>query len=319
MTGESVRTVVVVEYSQTGQLDEAVDALVGPLLAAGWQVRHIGIEPIPEFPFPWPVTRFFGVFPECVDENATVPITSAGSELSTASGDLVIFAYQVWYLAPSLPMRSVLTRHPELFADRDVLTLVACRNMWYSAAAEVQRRLRAIGARQLGTVAAIDTRPQALTLVTTLRWLLLGRRNGALFGRAGIGDDELERLGALGAGLLTTSSTQDVRALLREQTSAPVVPVLAAADLLAGRAFRRWGAVIRRSSTFGSGARAASLGAFVGSLGLAIVLGLPSLALARALGGRRFDWFVEARVAATTNPENPVDSSESVVEEGVPS
>lgn len=319
MTGESVRTVVVVEYSQTGQLGEAVDALVGPLLAAGWQVRHIGIEPVPSFPFPWPVTRFFGVFPECVDENSTVPVTSAGSELSTAPADLVIFAYQVWYLAPSLPMRSVLARHPELFADRDVLPLIACRNMWYSAAAEVHRRLREIGARQLGTAAVIDTRPQALTLVTTLRWLLLGRRTGAVFGRAGIGGDELERLGVLGAGLLATTCAQDVRALLHEQNAAPVVPVLAAADLLAGKAFRRWGAVIRRSSALGSGARAAGLGAFAVSLGLAIVLGLPSLALLRALGGRRFDRFVQARVSASTNAGPAVDRSEPVVEDGVPS
>ena len=54
----------------------------------------------------------------------------------------MILAYQVWYLAPSLPIRSLLRAHPEAVRNREVLTLIACRNMWYSAAIEVGALLR---------------------------------------------------------------------------------------------------------------------------------------------------------------------------------
>ena len=48
----------------------------------------------------------------------------------------MILAYQVWYLAPS-PARTLIKTHPEAFRDRRVITVIACRNMWYSAAIEV--------------------------------------------------------------------------------------------------------------------------------------------------------------------------------------
>ncbi|MET8654401.1 hypothetical protein [Nocardia aurea] len=293
---ESTRTAVVFEYSQTGQLIESVDALVAPLIAANWQVRRVRVEPASPFPFPWPVTRFFGAFPACVDEEYTVELSTPAERLRSEPGELVLFAYQVWYLAPSLPARTLLVRHREIFAERDVVTVVACRNMWYSAAGEVHRRLTAVGARTVGAVAAIDTRPQAITLVTTLRWLLLGRRDGGLFGRAGVGTDELSRLAALGREISATKTSDDLATVLRDADAAPVVPLLAAADLLAGSVFRRWGAGIRRASEYGVAARVAALTAFVGSLGVAIAVGFPALALARLLGRARFDRIVGTRL-----------------------
>ncbi|MEU2033800.1 hypothetical protein [Nocardia amamiensis] len=273
-----------------------MDALVAPLVTSGWRVRRVSVEPAKPFPFPWPVSRFFGAFPACVDEDATVELATPVAELRSAPGEVVIFAYQVWYLAPSLPMRTLLDRHRDVFAEREVLTVVACRNMWYSAATEVHRRLAAMGARTVGAVAAIDTRAQAITFVTTLRWLLLGKRDGKWLGRAGVGTEELGRLADLGARIAETKSADEIATILRDADSAPVVPVLAAADLVAGKVFRRWGAGIRRASQFGAPARVAMLVAFVGWLGAAIAAGLPALALARLLGGDRFDRAVRARV-----------------------
>lgn len=292
---ENGRRAVVFEYTQTGQLSEVVDALVTPMAAAGWRIRRVGIRPATPYPFPWPVSRFFGVFPACVDEHATLDLANADHELRSAPDELVILAYQVWYLAPSLPTRALLTEHGEMFADRDVLTVVACRNMWYSAAAEVQRRLSAAGARRVGTVAAIDTRAQAITFVTTLRWLLTGPRDGAWFGRAGVGTDELGRVRELGIRLAVSDN---LAATLRTSDAAPIMPVLAAADLLAGMAFCRVGAAMRRASGYGAPARAATMAGFVAALGFAIVSGLPALTVARLLGGSRFDRRVSARVAA---------------------
>ena len=46
--------------------------------------------------------------------------------------DLVILAYQVWYLAPSGPITAFLKSEAgrRLLHGRPVVTVIACRNMW---------------------------------------------------------------------------------------------------------------------------------------------------------------------------------------------
>jgi hypothetical protein len=291
-------------YSQTGQLHEVAAALAAPLEKAGWQVNWVEIKPVDAFPFPWPIRRFFNVFPDAVDPSAMAEVGEFATGPPPRPGDLVFFAFQVWYLAPSLPMRTVLRRNPQAFAERDVIGIVACRNMWYSAAVEVQRSITAAGAAYLGTVAATDTAPALATFVTTLRWLLTGRREAFWrFPRAGVGDDELARLRALGEQLAVARGTSPenvrmrVRDVLARNRAAPVVPAIAAADLIAGRVFRGWGRVIRSAGRRSPAERAILLGVFVACLTAAIVAGLPALAAVRAVSPARFDDAVRRRVA----------------------
>jgi hypothetical protein len=288
------RRAVVYLYTQTGQLREVAQALTAPLEAHGWDIRWVDVRPRDAFPFPWPVRRFFGAFPRVVDPEAVVELVEPSSGFDTAADELVILAYQVWYLAPSLPVRSLLKTHPETVRDRSVVSLIACRNMWYSAAIETSGLLQSAGARRVDVVAATDTRGSSTSLVTTLRWLLTGKRAPFLwFGRAGVGDGELARVSAVG---------QDIAASRPfPQDAAPIVPALAAADMLAGRAFRKWGATVRSMRRFGGAAHAASLITFVLGLGIAIAVGLPLIGVAAVIGGERFATrvrgFVHGRIA----------------------
>ncbi|MEE6179346.1 hypothetical protein [Mycobacterium sp. 050134] len=271
---------VVYLYTQTGQLREVTEALTGPLQARDWSVRWVDVQPRKGFPFPWPVRRFFGVFPEAVNRKSLVDLVEPAQGFHSAPDELVVLAYQVWYLAPSIPVRSLLAAHPEAVRDRDVVTVIACRNMWYSAAIEMCGLLRAAGARSVEVVAATDTRSSTTTLVTTLRWLLTGHREPFLwFGKAGVGEDELGRVADVGRCLAESKP--------RPPGMAPVVPALAAADIIAGHSFRRWGAMAERARTHGRAAGAASLTAFVLVLLTAIALGLPLAAAAQVLGGAR--------------------------------
>ena len=242
-------------YSQTGQLREVADALTAPLVARGWDIRWVDVQPRVAFPFPWPIRRFFGVFPAAVDPEALVELVEPAGGFDTEPEELVILAYQVWYLAPSLPIRSLLKAHPEAVRNRRVVSLIACRNMWYSAAIEVSGLLRSAGARRVDVVAATDTRRQATTLVTTLRWLLTGRREPFLwFGRAGVGDAELARVAGVGRCIAESGQCP--------QVAAPIVPTLAAADLLAGTVFREVG----RDGQVGSAIRRAGAGRDLGDV-----------------------------------------------------
>lgn len=306
-------SVIVYAYSQTGQLHEALSALLGPLEKAGSRVDRVLIRPKSAYPFPWPIRRFFGIFPEAVDPHSTVEFELDALREPQADGadaaDLVVLGFQVWYLAPSIPVRSLLESAP--FAGRRVVGVVACRNMWYSAALDVRRRIEERAGRYLGTVAAIDTAPAAVTFVTTLAWLLRGRR--APIWRlppAGISASEITRLGELGEALAArfaatgaqgaASVDQTVREVLAELDAAPVDVPIAAGDLIAGRAFAVWGRIIRSGA--GRVRRAVLLTAFVASLLGAIVLGLPLLVLVSVLGRSRLEAAVRARLAPVLAP-----------------
>lgn len=313
-------SLAVYAYSQTGQLYEALTALVAPLEKAGSRVEWIAVRPKAPYPFPWPLRRFFGVFPDAVDPEAVVDIDVDPPRAPRA--DLVVLGFQVWYLAPSIPVRSLLALRS--FGGQSVVGVVACRNMWYSAALDVRRRIERAGGRYLGTVAAIDAAPAAVTFVTTLAWLLRGRR--APIWRlppAGISASEITRLGELGealaarftadaAGTDTTglgtgtdtvagaSLDERVRQVLAARDAAPVDVPIAAGDLIAGRAFALWGRIIRASTrrTW----RVTLTVAFVAGLLGAIVLGLPLLVLVSLLGRSRLDAAVRARLAPVRAP-----------------
>jgi hypothetical protein len=161
--------------------------------------------------------------------------------------------------------------------------------MWYSAAIEVANLLRTAGTRSLQVVVATDTRRQATSLVTTLRWLLTGKREPFLwFGRAGVDDAELARITAVGRSIAQQGSCP--------ADAAPLVPTLAAADLFAGRLFRKWGVIARSAERLGAAAHAASLVVFVVGLAAGIVAGLPLIASAALAGGARFETWISGAV-----------------------
>ncbi|MFE0508552.1 hypothetical protein [Streptomyces sp. NPDC058964] len=311
--------VTVYWYSQTGQLLESVSAVTDPLEKAGWDIRKVEIRPREPFPFPWPLRRFFGVFPASVDPDGAPEITARPPVAEDDDADLVVFAFPVWYLAPALPMRALVGAEPKAFDGRAVVGLVACRNMWYSAAVEVQRLFQAAGGRYLGTIAAVDTASAGVTFVTTLRWLLAGKREASWgFPRAGVGMDELDRLALLGERIAELAPAQPelapeqaelgaeqaepasrtaseealadrVRAVLAAHDAAPVHYPLAAADLLAGKVFRVWGRAIRAAGRRGEAPRTALTGVFVLWLAGAILAGLPAVVVARVLFKAGFD------------------------------
>lgn len=309
-------SVTVYAYSQTGQLREALAALLTPLEKAGSHVTWVTITPDHPFPFPWPVRRFFGIFPEAVDPAYVTRVSLDPAE--PAAADLVVVGFQVWYLAPSIPVRSLLASRS--FAGQDVLGVVACRNMWYSAALDVRRRLVASGARYLGTVAAIDAAPPAVTFVTTLAWLLRGRRAPIWrLPSAGVSESELARLADLGAALAARLAAPG------QSQSGPSDPAAtvggraggAVGDLIGRVLAEREAAPIDvhdgrrrpdckpRVRCLGPGhpvpapwrRAAGAAAAFAGTLVTAILLGLPALVIASALGRDRLAAAVRFRLA----------------------
>lgn len=58
------------------------------------------VVPEPAYPFPWTFRTFLDAFPESV----YLDPPAVNAPPSEADYDLVVLAYQVWFLAPSTPL-----------------------------------------------------------------------------------------------------------------------------------------------------------------------------------------------------------------------
>lgn len=283
-----MKNVLLVTYSQTGQVSEIATRLVAPLIEAGHRVHTECLQPETPFPWPWRFVDFIDVFPECVQLDAPPnrPLGIAEHE----EFDLVILAYQVWYLAPSLPMTAFLQSAAgrRLIAGKPVITLVACRNMWLTAQATVRRLIAEAGGRLIDHLAFVDRAPALATFITTPRWVLTGRRD-AFLGLPPAGVDEAEvrsarRYGEVLNGALAGDAERGSGPLLAGLGAAVVDPRLIISERAGSRAFAVWSRIIRACGRRGQWRRRPALLLFAIYLVLMILTVVPlSLLLQRLL------------------------------------
>ncbi len=246
----SAKKVLIIQYSQSGQLTDVVNSVTAPLIASdNVKIQTLTLHPEKLYPFPWPLIRFFNIFPECIylDPPALKPLDINKDE----KFDLVILAYQVWFLAPSLPITAFL-KSPEgknLLQDTPVITLIGCRNMWVMAQEAVKKLLKEANARLLDNVVLTDQGSTLASFITTPRWVLTGKK-GAFWGlpAAGIADKDIQEAERFGHAI------RDALADGREKNNSPILNGLGAVNVdvslvqseKAGyRSFRVWGALLR--------------------------------------------------------------------------
>src|SRR3954470_4395001 len=102
-----MKKVLVIYFTQTGQAKQSLDAVLKPFEEnTNYQLDHLLIKPKKTFPYPWSYTQFFDVFPETVNGIACElePITIDAS----INYDLVVIAYQPWFLSVCVPINSFL-------------------------------------------------------------------------------------------------------------------------------------------------------------------------------------------------------------------
>lgn len=282
-----LKNVLVVSYSQTGQLADIVREVVAPLRAAGHDVHIETLVPETPYPWPWPFVEFIDAFPECfqLDPPPNRPLSAACAR----SFDLVIVAYQVWYLAPSLPLTAFL-QSPDarrLLDGKPVVTLVACRNMWLNAQATMRRLIAAAGGRLRDHLAFIDQGPALATFVTTPRWVLTGRRDRFLgMPPAGVAPAEIRgasRFGRALAEALERDAERGDGPMLAGLRAVSVNPRLAVSERAGARAFAIWSRLIRACGRRGQWRRRPLLALFVIYLVTMIITVVPLSLLVQTL------------------------------------
>jgi hypothetical protein len=154
------------------------------------------ILPQPAYVFPWSLPRFFGAMPETIT-GLTPAITL--SEPLHRDADLVIFAYTVWFVSPSLPVQAFLkSHHAEVLRRKKVITLVVCRSMWRRAQRHVKSSLEAMGCKIIDRIVVTFQGNSISTYISTLAWLLGGQKKISGVSAAGASQGRLLELRAQG-------------------------------------------------------------------------------------------------------------------------
>lgn len=241
-----MKNILVISFSQTGQTEEIAQNISLPLSAdPDCRVVYYTIELKEPFPFPWNKHTFYQAFPESFLQipSEILPPPSAVLENSY---DLVIFAYQVWYLTPSIPIISFLKSEyaSQLLNGTKVVTVVACRNMWATSHDKINALLKQNGAERVGNIALVDRTNNYISVYTIVEWLYSGKKEKkGIFPAPGVDDQEIKesvKFGRIIANHLNRNNFDGLQEDLLAEGAVNIKPFLVTVDKTANRIFRIW-------------------------------------------------------------------------------
>ncbi len=286
--------ILVLYYTQTGQLKEILDQVVKNIKDEA-EIDFQEIKAATPFPFPWTSDTFFDAMPECVLQipAGVVPMP----QLREKEYDLVIYGYQPWFLSQSNPSNSFLkSEWASVLKGKPVVTVVGCRNMWLHAQETVKQALGEIGAQHVGSIVLEDKHPNLTSLFTILRWLFKGQKEAS--GRlpaAGVSDNDIHRAERFGRPIFNHIAERKLEALqpaLLNLGAIELRPNLIVLERRGNGQFPKWAKRARAKGGPGDPARKPVLKTFKRLLMLGIFVLSPVSALtakiAIALSRRKF-------------------------------
>jgi len=242
------KSVLVVYYSQSGQLKKIAENFIAPFLEKNMEIEWLSVKPKNNFPFPWSSKDFFNVMPESV---LGIPAELLPVEFKRSSYDLIVFAYQPWYLSPSIPATSIL-HHPEFkkrLLNTPVITLIGSRNMWINAQERAKKLLKEAGANLIGNIVLTDKHTNLISAITIQYWMFTGKKDNlwGIFPKPGISDEDMNAVHLFGEKALEALLNGDFATLQKKLTEMKAVEVNSNLMFIESRApklFSIWANVI---------------------------------------------------------------------------
>ncbi len=247
------KKILAIYYTQSGQLGHIADSFTSAFRDAGALVESVQVQPRPSFDFPWSSKRFFDAMPESV---LGIPVELAPFELKEDSYDLIIFAYQPWFLSPSIPATAVL-HHPlfrAVLKNTPVITLIGARNMWLKAQERVKEAIRQYGANLVGNIVLIDKNNNFVSAITIVYWMMNGKkdRKWGIFPKPGVADEDIANARLFGNTVLPYLNNGNWAALqpeLVQLKAVEVKPDLMFIEPRAVKIFNIWaGFIVKRKN-----------------------------------------------------------------------
>ena len=243
---QSQKHILVISYSQTGQLNELTQHFLQPLKQQeNIVIDECQIKPIQPYTFPWKFLPFFNQFPESVHLK---PAPIETPILQREKYDLVIIAYSVWFLSPSQPITAFLqSEQAKILKSTPVMTLIGCRNMWLMAQEKMKKMLTALGANLIGNVVKTDQSNAWASFITTPAWMLSGKkRYFSWLPNAGISDadmQDMQRFGRRLVEVLNENRPLD-KSLFQNMGAVKIDEKLMMSEKVGHRSFYIWGKLL---------------------------------------------------------------------------
>jgi hypothetical protein len=280
-----MKKILVIYYSQTGQLTQIIDSILEPVRQdEDVAIVYEQLKPQQSYPFPWNTYQFCDVFPESVAGTACElqPLACSPDE----DYDLVIIAYTVWYLAPSIPINSFL-QSPEakrIIKNRPVLTIIGCRNMWLLAQEKVKQHVKQAGGRLAGNIVLADRANNLVGVLTIAAWMLSGKKEKFLkiFPRPGVSDADIKAAARFGQPILAAISREEFlldQKQLNARGAVEIKPALLLMENRISKVFKIWSGFIRQKGGPQDPKRRKRVRAFMVYLIVAVIILAPLAAV----------------------------------------
>lgn len=260
-----MKEVLVIYYSQTGQLFDIVSNISSSLEDEDINVTYLQITPKDMYEFPWKKEAFFDVFPESFLQIPS-PVEEPDPKIFNKKYDLVILGYQVWYLTPSIPVNSFLKSEnaKKILNNTPVITVIGCRNMWIQAQEKVKTLLVSCNAKLVGNIALVDRHINHISVLTITHWMFKGKKNRLLgfFPKPGISDKDISNVVTFVPSIKKALRANNYVGLQKEIVKLGAVkikPFLVLADKRANLLFSKWANLIYKRGKAGDPKRKKNL------------------------------------------------------------
>ena len=246
------KNVLVIYYSQSGQLKKIAEIFTAPFIENGCDVEFFETKLENNFPFPWGGKEFFDAMPESV---LGIPAKVVQPKLLKEEYDLIVLAYQPWFLSPSIPATSIL-HHPAIkyrLHHTPVITLIGSRNMWITAQEKIKVLLEKEKANLVGNIVLSDKHNNFISAVTIQYWMFTGKKNKmwGVFPLPGVSDDDINSVRTFGEVVLPSLQSGNYDGLQNKLVAKKAVDVHTNLMFIEARAsvlFKIWATAIRKKT-----------------------------------------------------------------------
>ncbi len=255
-----MKRILIIYYSHSGDVARSAQSFArfleqSPEVELTWEC----IKPKATYPFPWNLYSFFEIFPECINQEP--PEIETPEFNPNDKFDLVILAYQVWFLEPSLPIQGFLkSEYAKVLRQTKVITLLGCRGMWHSASETMKKMIAQAGGIHIDNVVVTHQGSPLITFVTTPRLLLTGKKDSLLgvLPPGGFLDEDIDSLSRFGQRIvdkLNTLSDLSHSSLFQDLNPVEVNPGYVIPELIGKTLYRPWAKLARLFGVRGSWTR----------------------------------------------------------------
>lgn len=246
------KNILVIYYSQSGQLKEITSNLTQPLSENNFDVDFYQIQPEVDYDFPWKPKEFYGAFPESFKQ-IPIAINPPPMAILEKEYDLVIFAYQIWFLTPSIPANSFLKSEyaKQLLNNKKVITVIGCRNMWAKAQQKTKVLIEEAGGELVGNIAFVDKHLNHISVITIVHWVMGGKktRKFGVFPKPGVSDEDINGASKFGELILQVDQENRYETLqdgIIKLGGADLRSFIVFMDETANKMFDKWSSLILR-------------------------------------------------------------------------